>query len=84
MWILKGGYILLGTRTAGVEDLDGVEFGLLGDAVSAGADSSCHMGTVAVAIGVVIISVVGQEGGTPPEFLEMGGQLVYPAVNLFG
>lgn len=60
---------LLCARTAGIENLDGIELGLLGHAVGRGADGASYVRTMAVTVRVAAISVVRQEGGTAPELL---------------
>ena len=67
---------LLGAGAAGVEDLDGVEVGLLGHTVCRGADGARYVGAVAVAVRVAVVSIVGQERGTPPELLDIDCQLL--------
>lgn len=55
-------------RTAGVENLDGVEPGVLGNSIGIGSDGSSNVGTVTVAIGVgAITGIVGKEGSTASE-----------------
>ena len=57
------------TGAAGVEDFDGDEVRLLGDAVSTRADCACDVGAVAVAVCVLAItSEVGAEYGAAFEF----------------
>jgi hypothetical protein len=64
----------VGSRTAGIEDLDSVELGALGDTVGLGADGTGAVSAVAVAIGVLAVTcVVGKEGGTTLELGVSGG-----------
>ena len=59
----------VGARTVVAKDLDGVEVGLLGDTVGGGADGSCDVGAVTLAIAVAATSKVLQEGGAAIEVL---------------
>lgn len=52
-----------------VEDLDGVELGLLGNTIGSTTDGAGDVGTVAVAIRVAAVNVVGQPGSTALEVL---------------
>lgn len=61
-----------GTRATGVEDLDGVELGLLGNTIGGSTDGSGNVGAVAIAIGAAAVNVVGGEGGTATEVLKKG------------
>lgn len=56
-------------RAVSVEDLDTEDLGLLGDTIGLGADGAGDVGAVAVAVGVVLVDVVGQELGTALELL---------------
>lgn len=60
---------VLGTRAAGVEDLDGKQLGLLGNAVGLGADGAGNVGAVALAVGGVLVGEVLEPGGAA---LELG------------
>jgi hypothetical protein len=57
------------SRTAGVEDLDGEEAGLLGDAIVGPADGARDVRAVAVAVRVGRVGEVGEEGGAAAELL---------------
>lgn len=59
----------VGALSVLVEDLDGEELGLLGDAVGAGADGAGDVGAVALAVGVVVVGVVCEEGSATLELL---------------
>jgi hypothetical protein len=64
----------VGSRTAGIEDLDSVELGALGDTVGLGADGTGAVSAVAVAIGVLAVTcVVGKEGSTALKLGVSGG-----------
>ena len=56
-------------RAAGVEDLDGVELGLLGNTIGSTTDGASDVGTVAVAVCVRVVNVVGGESSTATEIL---------------
>ena len=61
------------TGAAGVEDFDGDEVRLLGDAVGARADCAGYVSAVAVAVGVLaVVGEVGAEGGAAFEFSVRG------------
>lgn len=54
---------ILGTRARGVEDLHGVEPGLLGNTVGGTTDGTGNVGAVAVAVRVRAVDKVGGKGG---------------------
>jgi hypothetical protein len=61
-------------RATGVEDLDSIELGLLGDTVGLGADGASAVSSVAVAVSVgAVPGVVGQEGGAALKLGVSGG-----------
>lgn len=58
----------VGAGAVGVEDLDGVEVGLLGNTIGGATDGTGDVSAVAVAIGVeAITGVVGEPGSTATE-----------------
>jgi hypothetical protein len=60
-------------RTAGIEDLDSIELGLLGNTICLGTDSTSTVGAVAIAVGVFTITgEVGEERGTTLELRVSG------------
>lgn len=59
----------VGARAGRVEDLDGVELGLLGDTVLGSADGAGAVGSVAVAISVAAVDKVASPGGTATKVL---------------
>jgi hypothetical protein len=64
----------VGSRTTGVENLDSVELGRLGDTVGLRTDSTSAVSTVAIAIGVrAVTSIVGEEGSTTLKLGVSGG-----------
>lgn len=73
LWIERkgkgGGGGLLGAVAVVVEDLDGVEVGLLGHAVGGGADGARYVRAVAVAIRVAVVGEVCQEASAATELL---------------
>jgi len=59
-----------GAGAVGVEDLDGVQLGLLGDAVVDAANGAGYVGAVAVAVGgLAVAGEVGEPGGAALELL---------------
>lgn len=63
-----GSHSLL-TRAVGVEHLDSEESRLLGNAVRLGADGAGDVGAVTVAVGVILVGVVGEKLGPSLELL---------------
>lgn len=62
----------VGASAVVTEDLDSKEGGLLSNTVGGAADSAGNVGTVALAISVVVVGVVGQEGSTALEIRVRG------------
>ena len=64
-------------RTASVEDLDGVELGLLGYTISLGANGAGDVCAVTIAVSVVaIFGKVGQPCGTTLKLLQIMSALL--------
>lgn len=59
----------VGARAAGIKDLHAENLGLLGNTVCLGANRATDVCAMAIAIGVVLVGVVGEELGTALEFL---------------
>jgi len=78
---IKGKKNIRGTRAVGSKHLDGIELGFLGYTVNSAANGASHVGPVAVAVGVGVISIVGEPGSTAAKVL-ISYQFL-PKVNLF-
>lgn len=58
-----------GTRAPSIQDLDGEEIDLLGNAVENRADGASHVSSVAVTVSVVVIGGIVEPSGAALELL---------------